>query len=337
VVELFTAQGFNLFDAAGDPCGAIVQGAPNPIASAAECIATGVPAGNVGAGLLDSPAGQYQFTQGGNVALQPETSDTYSYGVVFQPRWVPGLAITVDYFDIKIEDVITTFGAPNTWTACYGNNDPTACARIQRNPNGQLWIGNGNVLDTNINIGSLSTTGYDVNIGYTGLEIGRFGSLAFNVTGTYAVDLITQPAPGIDLDPGPGFSDTYDCVGNYSSVCGVPTPQWRHRFRTSWQTPWDVDLSFTWRHYGETTGIAGPNQELPANRIDRILPAEDYFDLAANWAISDKAGVTLGINNVLDDNPSITASVGTTGNGNTFPQTYDALGRYVFLRATLDF
>ncbi|HET8690553.1 MAG TPA: TonB-dependent receptor [Steroidobacteraceae bacterium] len=337
VVELFTAQGFNLFDAAGDPCGAIVQNGPNPIASAEECIATGVPAQNVGAGLLDSPAGQYQFTQGGNVNLQPETSDTYSYGVVFQPRWVPGLAITVDYFDIKIDDVITTFGAPNTWTACYGNNDPAACARIQRNPNGQLWIGSGNVLDTNINIGSLSTTGYDINIGYTGVEIGRFGSLAFNLTGTYAIDLITQPAPGIDLDPGAGFSDTYDCVGFYSSVCGVPTPQWRHRFRTSWQTPWDVDLSFTWRHYGETTGLAGPNQALPENRIDRVLSAEDYFDLAANWAITEKAALTLGINNVLDDNPSLSASVGTVGNGNTYPQTYDALGRYVFLRATVDF
>jgi outer membrane receptor protein involved in Fe transport len=201
-----------------------------------------------------------------------------------------------------------------------------------------LWIGQGNVLDTNINIGSLSTTGYDINIGYTGLEIGRFGSLAFNMTGTYAVDLITQPAPGIDLNPNPNvFSDKYDCVGFYSSVCGVPTPQWRHRLRTSWQTPWDLDLSFTWRHYGETTGLTGPNNPLPGNRIDRTLSAEDYFDLAANWAVTEKASVTLGINNVLDDNPSLSASVGTTGNGNTYPQTYDALGRYLFLRATIGF
>ena len=173
---------------------------------------------------------------------------------------------------------------------------------------------------------------------YTGLEIGRFGSLSFNMTGTYVVDLITQPAPGIDLEPDPDkFSDTYDCVGYYSSVCLTPTPQWRHRFRTSWQTPWDVDLSMTWRHYGETTGLNGANQQLHLNRLDHTLPAEDYFDLAANWAITEKAGVTLGINNVLDDNPSLSASVGTTGNGNTYPQTYDALGRYVFLRATVDF
>ena len=53
--------------------------------------------------------------------------------------------------------------------------------------------------------------------------------------------------------------------------------------------------------------------------------------------MTEKASVTLGINNVLDDNPPIVGAVGTTGNGNTFPQTYDALGRYVFVRATVDF
>jgi outer membrane receptor protein involved in Fe transport len=76
---------------------------------------------------------------------------------------------------------------------------------------------------------------------------------------------------------------------------------------------------------------------MPTARIDDKLAAESYFDLAANWAVTEKASVTLGINNVLDDNPSISATVGTTGNGNTFPQTYDALGRYVFLRARMSF
>ena len=335
IIELFTAQGFNLFDAVGDPCGALAR---DPQASDAECIASGVPAGFVGSGALDSPAGQYQFLQGGNPVLTPEKSDTVSFGVVLQPRFAPGLAVTVDYFDIQIDNTITTFGAPNTWTACYTNNDPTACDRINRNPNGQLWIGQGHVEDLNINIGSLSTKGYDVNMSYTGLEMGRFGSLAFNLTGTYLIDLITQPAPGIDLHPDPNvFSDTFDCVGYYSSVCFIPNPQWRHRFRTSWQTPWDLDLSATWRYYHETEGLDAANNPFRHDRIDRILAAESYFDLAANWAVTEKASVTLGINNVLDDNPSISATVGTTGNGNTYPQTFDALGRYVFLRAQVEF
>ena len=337
IVELFTAQGLNLFDAPGDPCGAAAR---DPEASDAECIATGVPAGLVGAPSLDSPAAQYYLQQGGSQDLAPEEADTYSYGVVFTPRFAPGLSITVDYFDIKIDDTIATFGANNTWTACYANNDPAACARIHRTPGtGQLWTnGSGYVEDPNVNIGSIATTGYDINVGYSGLELGRFGSLAFNLTGTYLDELITQPAPGLDVDPDPDvFNDSYDCAGFYSTVCFTPKPEWRHRFRTSWQTPWDVDLSLTWRYFASVTGISRPNEEIPETQLDHELPAEDYFDLAANWAITEKAAVTLGINNVLDDNPTISGSVGTTGNGNTYPQTYDALGRFVFVRASVDF
>ena len=342
IVELFTAQGFNLFDAPGDPCGAQARDAVN--ATAAECIATGVPPGAIGSSSLDSPAGQYNFLQGGDPSLQPESSDTYSYGIVFTPRFAPGLAVTIDYFDIKVEDTITILGGTTIWQACYAANDPVACGLINRNPGtGQLWVGTGHVVDLNRNIGSLATTGYDLNVSYTGLEMGRFGSLAFNLTGTYLDELVTQPFPGLDLNTDiPGLQDSYDCAGFYSTVCSFGSsstvnPEWRHRFRTSWQTPWDLDLSLTWRFYDEVTGVDGPNEEIQDGQLDQVLGQENYFDLAANWAITEKANVTLGINNVLDDDPSISGQVGTNGNGNTFPQTYDALGRYLFVRATVDF
>ncbi len=343
IVELFQGQTFNLFDAPGDPCGIA---APDAQASAEECIASGVPASffdgvNDAAQRagLDSPAAQYTWQQSGNLDLQPEESDTKSFGIVLQPRWVPGLAVTIDYFDIQIDDTISTFGPNNTWTACYGQNDQAACARINRDPaTGSLWIGAGFISDPNVNIASLQTSGYDINIGYTGIEIGRFGSLGFNLTGTYLDELITTPAPGIDVHPDPAITqDWYDCVGFYSTVCLTPKPEWRHRLRTSWQTPWDLDLSVTWRYYSGVTGLTGPNDPMPANQLDRKLPAENYFDIAANWAVTEKASVSLGINNVLDDNPTISGAVGVTGNGNTYPQTYDALGRYVFVRASVDF
>ena len=91
------------------------------------------------------------------------------------------------------------------------------------------------------------------------------------------------------------------------------------------------------RHYSGVTGLTGPNNPMPVDQLDAELPDENYFDLSASWAITEQASVSLGVNNVLDDNPSISGAVGNVGNGNTYPQVYDALGRYVFLRATVDF
>jgi outer membrane receptor protein involved in Fe transport len=327
VVELFTAQGFNLFDADGDPCGAQ---APNPNATAAECIATGMPASAYHSGALDSPAGQYSFLQGGSLTLTPEESDTNTFGVILQPRFLPKFTMSVDWFNIKIDNTISTIGANVTWDACYTSGDPVACARIQRDPTtGALWIGDGHVVDLNTNIGSLETTGYDVNINYSALEIGPAGSLNFSLTGTYLEELVT--------DPGSPGTAPFDCAGKFSSSCaagtaGVPSPRWRHHARVGWQTPWPLDVSLTWRYFSEVSQFG-----VTAARIDRVLDAQSYFDLAGNWAITDKASVLVGINNVLDEDPPLSGSVGTTGNGNTYPQLYDALGRFIFVRAKVSF
>ncbi|MEZ5498345.1 MAG: TonB-dependent receptor [Steroidobacteraceae bacterium] len=321
ILELFTAQGFNLFDMNGDPCGAA---APNPNATLAKCVATGVPTAQFGSAALDSPAGQYNFLQGGNPSLDPEESDTLTFGVVFTPTFAPGLYASVDYYDIKIDKTISTFGAENTLNACYNNDDAAACSRIVRNALGQLWVGSGNVQDLNINIGSLKTKGFDLQLGYSGLEIGRAGKLNFSLQGTHAQELITEPGPG--LAP-------YDCVGQFSSSCGTPTPKWRHRARIGWATPWDgIDLALTWRYIGSVELFNNT-----ATRLDSSFSSFNYFDLTGSWAVNDKVDVRLGINNITDKDPPLSASVGTTGNGNTYPQSYEALGRFFFTNVSVKF
>ena len=329
IVELFTAQGFNLFDLDGDPCGEELAGSAEA-ASDAACLASGVPAALLRSSVLDSPAGQYNFLQGGDTTLEPETSDTFSYGLVFTPRFAPGLSLSIDYFDIEVEDLISVFGADNTLTACYQFNDADACGRINRNPaNGTLWVGDGHVVDLNTNIGGLQTSGIDLNANYTGFEMGGMGSLSFNLTGTYLRELIT--------DPGAEGFTPFDCAGLFAGACvssltTAVNPEVRTRFRIGWQTPWNVDLALTHRYISEVELEGG----VP-NRIDRKLDAEHYFDLFGSWNVTEMANVRLGINNVLDNDPSITTSVGTTGNGNTYPQVYDALGRYLFAGATVKF
>jgi len=322
VVELFTAQGFNLFDLAGDPCGADLVGTANS-ASDAACLATGVPAALLRSPSLDSPAGQYNFLQGGNPELVPEESETITFGVILQPRFLPKLSMSVDYFDIEITDTISTFGADNSLNACYFQGDADSCSRINRDQNGNLWRGDGFVQDLNVNIGSLQTSGIDVNLNYSGIEMGTFGSLNFNLTGTYLDELVTVPGPGVD---------EYDCKGLHSGSCGVHSPEWRHHARIGWVTPWATDIALTWRYIGSVEEFRGSDQQ-----IDFELDDVHYFDLSANFAVTEKSSILVGVNNVLDTDPPISSAVGTTGNGNTFPQTYDALGRFIFVRAQVGF
>jgi iron complex outermembrane recepter protein len=238
--------------------------------------------------------------------------------------------VSVDYFDINVEDLISAFGAANTLEACYTFGDDAACSRIHRNPgNGALWLGNGNVDNLNINIGSLETSGVDLNLNYTGLDIGSMGSLSFNLTGTFLNELI--------VDPGAAGFPKFDCTGLHAGRCAsslttAANPEIRTRFRVGWETPWNVDIALSHRY------ISGVSQEgAAANRIDRHFSAESYFDLFGSWNVTDQANVRLGINNVLDNDPQINASVGTRGNGNTYPQVYDTLGRYIFGGMTVKF
>jgi outer membrane receptor protein involved in Fe transport len=146
-------------------------------------------------------------------------------------------------------------------------------------------------------------------------------------------------------------STQYNCAGFYGETCsggvaGVPVPHWRHRFATTWSTPWEnLDITATWRYIGPTTleslssnpNIAAPSTSTIANggisNTDAYLSSRSYLDLTAAIKVADKITLRLGCNNVLDKAPPLIGSsnlpVGT-GNGNTFPQFYDALGRYVF-------
>ena len=66
--------------------------------------------------------------------------------------------------------------------------------------------------------------------------------------------------------------------------------------------------------------------------------AQDYFDVSASYSPFETTSLRVGINNVMDEEPPVSSSVGAGfGNGNTYPQVYDALGRYIFVGITQDF
>ncbi len=339
VQELFLQPRVQL-NGVTDPCAGDLTNATtadDPTATLEQCALSGVTAAQYGQ-ILVNPAGQYNGLVGGNASLDPEESDTYSYGIVFTPSFLPDFSLSLDYYDIKVDKLIGSVGQDFILGQCLAG-DTEFCGAVHRVAlNGSLWLGSTAFIDDPIiNTGSLQTKGIDAEANYR-FELGNAGRLAFSLIGTYTDEYISEPLPG---------APTYDCSGLYGTVCGTPIPEWRHKLRTNWQTPWGLDLSLTWRHIAEVT-LDGSNPDTGAPPIvftDRKLGARDYLDLSASYSFTEVGvfnGLTgrLGINNITDKDPPLVGASNCPAvfcNGNTFPQVYDTLGRYVFVGLTADF
>jgi iron complex outermembrane receptor protein len=160
----------------------------------------------------------------------------------------------------------------------------------------------------------------------------------------------------LEVQPVPGGVTT-DCAGYYGALCSAlvgasqaagPSPEWRHKFRATWNTPFPLDLALSAqvRYFSEvkldTTStqpsLGGATPGGPTT--DLKLGARTYLDLLATFTVNDNYNFRMGVNNVLDKDPPLNgASNCPSGpcNGNTWPQVYDALGRYFFVGLTAEF
>ncbi|RBP53295.1 TonB-dependent receptor plug domain-containing protein [Arenicella xantha] len=325
VAELFSGGG-NGFPGATDPCSA--DGFDPASTDAALCAATGVAASQVG--VFSQANTQIQGLFGGNTNLSEEESDTFTLGAVFQPT--ENLDITVDYFDIQIENAISILGGSvnNVLDICYNqvkDINSAFCQAVTRRADGQVGIVN--VL--NENISSLETSGVDLNIGWTkDLDFGLGGegsTLEINSKATYLLDF--------DVTPVAELAGTNECAGSFGNTCGSPLNELIVNTRVTWNTgPWGFTGLIRYLSAVDDDTIATQD----ANRADILvdkLDAEIYLDLAATYAFSDDFSVNFGVNNILDTEPT---QIGDQQEqGNTFPSTYDLLGPRVFLSANFRF
>ena len=327
VQELFTPAQASSFDR--DPCAGAT-----PVASEAQCTRTGVAAGQYGH-ILAAPAAllPYNSTIGGNVELQPEVAITRTIGIVAEPRFLPAFNATVDWWDINLHGAIAQIGAQTIIDTCIATGDPAFCSRIHRDPNGSLWLGNGHIDDRQANIGGLRTRGIDVAANYTA-RLGQMGSASFEFRGSYLLKWT--------VDKG-GASTPYDCTGLFGDPCGIQ-PRWRNSARVTWETRSGISSSLRWRHIsGLTLAALDPKFNMTNNvsPAGTLLPPQDYFDLAALLRVRKRFELRIGMNNVFDREPPLivrnTAAGGGPVNGNTYPEWYDSLGRYLFASVTVNF
>ncbi len=335
VGELFGGGGIG-FPQATDPCSTPAAAAAGALRNT--CIGTGAPAANLGQGIPSAlqTNTQLQARTGGNPNLNAEEADTYTFGAVIRPTFIPRLSVTVDYFNIKIGNAIATAGggAANILNLCYNTfQDPTNgfCQLITRNTDTGAIDGSLNadgsqaVIFAGVaNLSSLETSGIDVGVNYNvPLGFGLLGAesrLSFSFLGTYTKNNTFVPVNG---EP-----DVIECAGRFGANC-VPQSKWKSNSRLSWQDG-GLTTSLRWRYLGPVTD---DDDQTPYS-VERI-GAYNLFDLAFSYDINDNVGLNLGINNLFNKQPPI---VGTQQEqANTYPGVYDVLGRDFFVSANFRF
>ncbi|TWB21867.1 TonB-dependent receptor-like protein [Nitrospirillum amazonense] len=328
LVELYGPQQITTANLT-DPC----EGA-HPTASLAACQASGVTAAQYG--NIAPAAGQKSGAMiGGNPGLRPEESNTVSFGTQITPSFLPGVTLTADYFDIDVKKLISTVPATIELSQCIATG--TFCNLVVRNPTTGSLVTSGYVVTTYINAGYLDTSGVDFSlsakydvadlIGVNGL-----GRVGLNFSGTFTDKYEIQVLPN---------TPSYRCEGYFGVTCGMPIPKWRHRMVVDWTLPDGVDLMATWRYIGGTRNDKSSSAVYLAGAYqpyDATLPSVSYLDLGVSLALTDDISLRVGVNNVFDKDPPLTASTGgQVSNGAFYSGIYDALGRYVFTNVSARF
>ncbi|MGE5049111.1 MAG: TonB-dependent receptor plug domain-containing protein [Deltaproteobacteria bacterium] len=315
--------------AATDPCVDLSLLKP---AQAQKCRDTGVK----GSGSQDTGLQELTHT-GGNPALKAETAVAWSAGVVFQPQMIRNLSLTVDYFNVAIDNAVGTIGTANILQGCYLNLNDDYCKLVVRNAFGAIQFVN----DLNQNIGRRTTAGIDFAVRY-GLptELGRFG---FNFDGN-VLDHYTQTlklATGTQVIEGKGIYDL-GALPEFKATAGLTWSQGR------------LMAGVVGRYVGGFTECANPTDSTSAqggfctlqdpvtgkremNPLSRRVKAYAQFDLNAGYSLPTTFGTTTffaGISNLFNQSPPYIYSAALA---NSDPSTYDYVGRFVYGRVTHKF
>ncbi len=326
ISELYGARSFSVNGSLADSCAGAT-----PSATLAQCANTGVTAAQYGH-ITDCGTQCRTYAGGGNPLLRPEEAETLTYGFVYTPRAVPGLLVSVDYYDILISDFIGYLDAVDNFNKCLAQGTEFYCQYIHRDASTGALNGNGYVEGGTVNTYRLHNRGVDVHAQYT-FDLGRWGRVNTSMDGT-----------ALSMTGGQGTPDqpVTNCAGYFGNPnCYAPEPKWRHNLRATWATPWQgADLSLNWRHIGQTmfsgnsSDTAVSNNGCCTSTFITRLKAYDYIDLTGAMKLKDNLTLRLSINNLFDLTPPVLPSThvdGTTNNPNTYTGTYDPLGRAVLL------
>ena len=317
-----------------DPC--VLWADPTSNASAniqANCAAAGVPGTYTGAG-----SSALIITSGGGDRLKSETGETFTAGIIYTPTFAD-LNIAVDYYEIELNDQITTLNAGTIVQACYGQttfpND--FCNLFERapasDPTSPYSIDN--IMAGTVNVDSQSQRGIDLEVRYE--HEFNFGTLVFDSSVNWSLERYIQVF-GSDFLSGVANNDFNGTIG-FPSVSGdaslrLDRGDWTYTWFTNFIGRQDDNRYFAAELNGPVSYLGGLQGLFTAN-----TEAEFRHGASVRWQ-NDTWSITGGVRNIFDEEPPLVSpdyaqtAAGNVALGGT---GYDVRGRRAFVSVSKTF
>jgi len=321
VRELFGGQS-DSYTNYTDPCNGVGGAGQDPqyATACANDVANGYIPGD---GSWSQGNGQLRAVVGGNPDLGPETADTFTVGLVVEP--MEGLSFTIDYYDIEVENVISTLSVGDRLDKCYGagatggvGGSDVFCNSVDRNAVGD-FDGIGAFRD-NLSIWKLTGTDFNVQYGFeaAGLEWRLDWEASYIET--------WEETPFVGEDP-------IENVGVASSSSGS-IPEWKHNFGAQVRgDDWTIAYNVLWIDELTTQSVALYGED-PANVFAATADSFASHTLSGTYHLNDNVVIRAGIDNITDEEPPYYTDY---DDSNTDTTLYQYIGRNFFLGTTVKF
>jgi outer membrane receptor protein involved in Fe transport len=276
-----------------------------------------------------SPAftgGQFLARFGGNPDLVPETGDTLTTGLVWTPQFGDhGFTATVDYWQIDLEDGISSLGIQYILDACYYDLDQNACALITRGPDYSIT----QIINTQLNVGEQGARGVDTEIRWD--YSSNIGQWQAALLWAHLLERTKTAFPG---DP------VQDLSGRYTDPTaedGGAYPSDKLNFSLQW-TLNDFSVGWLMEYIGaldadtwcNCDSDGDPSNNLPDGTYIQDIDSFLYHDLVASWVWgAANTTVSVGLTNITNKAPPY---IDMGFNATTDPSTYRLFGRGYYLR-----
>lgn len=281
---------------------------------------------------------QSQSSSGSNSSLVPSKSENFTVGMVYSPKSVKGLSLSLDYISLRQRDVVSTIGASTILqdVELNGTSSPYAPLVHFGSLTGPGVTGAGQVAnkvpddvyvtDRNVNIASTKVASVDLGAKYTH-NMGSDGRLDFGVNGTYYRHFLVRALPTDPYTETAGHSTDAPIGGNGT------LPRWMTY----------TNIAYTRGSYDAFVGNRFIPAFVDANDGARIGNWTSWdasigykINKSSDWRrYFEGARIGLGVNNVFDRMPPRDATIFTDSNADI--ATYGSIGRFVFVDLRLKF